>query len=41
MPAINEANSMSIELDRKIKFEVIIVSSELRGEYDETLKVKF
>jgi hypothetical protein len=39
MPAINEANSMSIELDRKVKFEVIIVSADLRGEYYGKLKV--
>ena len=40
MPGISEANSMSIELDKKVKFEVIVVSAELRGEYNGKIKVK-
>ncbi|XP_013392684.1 kinesin-like protein KIF28P [Lingula anatina] len=32
IPAVEEANSISQELDKKLKFEIIIVSSEARGE---------
>ncbi|KAL5010885.1 hypothetical protein ScPMuIL_013190 [Solemya velum] len=32
MPAVEEANSISEELDKKLKFELMIVSPEARGE---------
>ena len=32
LPAIEEANSISEEMDKKMKFEALIVSSEARGE---------
>jgi kinesin family protein 1 len=34
LPAIEEANQISIKLDRKVKFTALPVSSEARGEYD-------
>lgn len=32
IPAIEEANSISEELDKKMKFELMVVSPEARGE---------
>lgn len=32
MPAVEQANSISEELDKKMKFEMMIVSPEARGE---------
>ena len=37
IPAINEANAMSIELNKHVKFEVLVASAELRGEYNGTV----
>lgn len=34
LPSIEEANMISITMDRKIKFTAIAVSAESRGEYD-------
>ncbi len=39
VPHVEEANSMSIALDKKVKFEVVLVSPEARGEYGGQLKV--
>jgi len=39
LPAVQEANSISEELDRKRKFEVILVSPEARGELKGRTKV--
>jgi len=38
IPAVEEANQISIVLDKKIKFEALIVSAEARGEYDSKIK---
>ena len=39
VPAVEEANSMSIVLDKKVKFEVMVVKAEARGEYCGKVKV--
>ena len=39
LPAVEEANSISEELDRKKKFEVLLVSPEARGELKGRTKV--
>lgn len=41
IPAVDEANQMSISLDKKVKFEILVVSAEARGEYDGKVKVTF
>ncbi len=33
IPKIDEANEMSIAMDKKVRFEVMVTSSDLRGEY--------
>ena len=40
LPAVEEANSISEELDKKKKFEVILVSPEARGELKGRTKVE-
>ena len=39
MPAVEEANSISILLDKKMKYEVMVVKAETRGEYCGKVKV--
>ena len=39
MPAVEEANSISEELDKKKKFELMLVSPEARGELHGRTKV--
>ena len=41
IPRIDEANSMSVQLDKKVMYEVMVVSAEARGEYDGKVRVKF
>ena len=38
LPEIDEANQMSIELDKKVKFTAFAVSGESRGEFNGKLK---
>ncbi len=38
MPQIDEANLMSITLDKKVKFTALAVSSASRGDYDPQAK---
>ena len=40
LPAVEEANSISEELDKKKKFEVVLVSPEARGEIGGRMQVK-
>ena len=40
LPAVEEANSISEELNRKKKFEVMLVSPEARGELKGRTKVR-
>jgi hypothetical protein len=30
MPAVEEANSISEELDKKVKFEIMLISAQMR-----------
>jgi len=30
MPAVEEANSISEELDKKVKFEILLISAQMR-----------
>ena len=39
LPAVEEANSISEELDKKKKFEVVLVSPEARGEIGGRMQV--
>ena len=39
LPAIDEVNSISEELDKKKKFEVMLISAEARGELKGRTKV--
>ena len=32
LPAVEEANSISEEMDKKVKFEIMLVSPQMRGE---------
>ena len=34
MPAVEEANSISEELDKKVKFEIMLISAEMREKLD-------
>ena len=39
MPAIEDANAISISLDKKVKFAAIVVSSDLKGDYNGKTRV--
>jgi hypothetical protein len=39
MPAIEDANAISIALDKKVKFSAIVVSPDLKGDYSGKTKV--
>jgi hypothetical protein len=41
MPAIEEANMISIKLDKKVKFTALPVKAEARGDYDQKIKVRY
>ena len=34
MPAVEEANSISEELDKKVKFEIMLISADMREKLD-------
>jgi kinesin family protein 1 len=34
MPAVEEANSISEELDKKVKFEIMLISASMREKMD-------
>jgi hypothetical protein len=39
LPALEEANMISIKLDKKVRFYAMPISSEIRGDYDQKIKV--
>jgi hypothetical protein len=41
LPAIEEANMISIKLDKKVKFTALPVKAEARGDFDQKIKVCF
>ena len=38
IPQVEEANSISIVLDKKVKFEALVVSSAARGDFGGKMK---
>ena len=40
MPTVEDANAMSIALDKKVKFLAIVVSPELKGDYNGKTRVR-
>ncbi len=41
MPAVEEANSISEELDKKVKFEIMLISASMREKMDAKEVCKF
>lgn len=39
MPAVEEANSISEELDKRVKFEIILISPQMLGKMQNKVEV--
>ena len=40
MPAVEEANSISEELDKRVKFEIILISPQMLGKMQNKVEVR-
>lgn len=40
MPAVEEANSISEELDKKVKFEILLISAQMREKLESKSQVR-
>ena len=41
MPAVEEANSISEELDKRVKFEIILISPQMLGKMQNKVEVTY